>query len=98
MSIGPESAPELTITAAPPRRSWHSKLLRICFAVFCFEIGLFLAVFPWLDIWNLNYLQDLSPSVEVLWDTAFFRGALTGLGLVNVYIAFLELFRLLRRS
>jgi hypothetical protein len=97
MSVEPEFVPEV-ITATPlARPPWHTKLLRTCFAIFCLEIGLFLVIFPWSDMWNFNYLQAAAPVLESLWDQAYFRGAITGLGLVNVYIAFLQLFELLKR-
>ena len=109
MSVMPEGAPERTdpTTAPPPvpasekalspPRNWQSRLLGICFAIFTFEIGLFLVVFPWLDNWSLNYFQELVPSIQEVWDDPYFRGAVTGLGLVNIYIALLQVVRLLRR-
>ena len=77
------------------RRGWPGKLLRVCFALFALEVGLFLVVFPWRDEWQLNYFQNLSPTFEAIWDQPYFKGALTGLGLVNVYIALAEIIRLL---
>jgi hypothetical protein len=34
--------------------------------------------------------------MEVLWDNMYLRGAVSGLGLANLYISFVELFRLER--
>ena len=31
-----------------------------------------------------------------VWDNPYFRGALSGLGLLNIYISFVEVFRLKR--
>ncbi len=84
--------------ATAPHHTWHAKLLSVCFALFCFEVGVFLLVFPWLDSWGLNYLSTVSPTLESIWLDPFFRGAVSGLGLVNIYIAFLAVFRLLRVS
>ena len=61
-----------------PRRT--PRLLRLCFAIFTFEIGLFLTVFPWVDIWSLNYFSGWLPGLENVWDDPYFRGAITGLG------------------
>jgi len=69
----------------------------VCFAIFTFEIGLFLVVFPWVDTWDFNYFQDLFPALENIWDDPYFRGALTGLGFVNIYVAILEVVKVLRR-
>ena len=65
------------------------------FVIFCFEIGVFLLVFPWLDPWSNNGVADLRGLAEV-WDNPYFRGALSGLGLLNIYISFVEVFRLKR--
>jgi hypothetical protein len=92
----PESPAEQAPPIAPKR--WKGRLLTICFAVFAFEIGLVLVVFPWQESWTLNYFQDLSPTIENLWDEPSFRGLVTGLGFVNIYIGLLQVIRLFRRS
>jgi hypothetical protein len=99
MSLTPEPAP---IPEAPPEpppraRTWQSRLLSICFVIFAFEVGLFLVVVPWMDeTWALNSIQELVPALENIWIDPYFRGAITGLGLVNIYIACREMFRLFR--
>lgn len=79
------------------RRIWL-----ILFAIFAFEIGIFLVVFPWMDSWSLNHLPSFFPGHEIelqdLWDDTYFRGSLSGLGLLNVYIALREAVQLIRRS
>jgi hypothetical protein len=92
-----DSVPPAVAPTAPPR-AWQSRLLGICFAIFTFEIGLFLIVFPWLDNWNLNYFQGLIPALQDTWDDPYFRGAVTGLGFVNIFIALREVVRLFRRA
>ena len=102
----PENAPMLPDVTSEPQgpllpkpRTWQRRLLGICFAIFAFEVGLFLVIFPWLDdTWDVNYFQTLIPALQNLWDDPYFRGAVTGLGFVNIYIACLEVVRLLRRT
>jgi len=79
-----------------PILSWHQKLWRVIFIVFCFELGVFLLVFPWLDYWDNNSIAGLSPRLEDLWQSTYFRGALSGLGVVNLLISFGEVFRFRR--
>ena len=101
MSLSPDPNPVAPDLAGPMRRttSWQSRLLSICFVIFTFEVGLFLVVVPWMDeTWGLNSFPDLVPVLQNVWIDPYFRGAITGLGLVNVYIAVREIFRLLRRS
>jgi hypothetical protein len=99
MSLTPGSPlpPAEQAPAIPPKRR-QGRLLTICFAIFAFEVGLLLVVIPWLDSWTLNYFQGVSPSLESLWDEPSFKGLVTGLGFVNIYIALLQVFRLFRRS
>jgi hypothetical protein len=99
MSLTPEPAaipaePEAIPSARQRRRRrWPAFL----FGVLTLSIGVFLAVFPWIDSWNLNYIQDLIPGAQNLWDEPSFRGAVTGLGFVNVYIALTQFVRAFRR-
>jgi hypothetical protein len=93
----PENHVPVETPPVPPKR-WPGRLLTICFAIFAFEVGLFLVVFPWQDSWTLNYFQGISPNVEDLWDEPSFKGLVTGLGFVNIYIALLQIIRLFRRS
>ncbi len=101
MSLRPESSPEITspetqtVPMVPDGRArrWQQRLLRLCFALFALEMGLFLVIFPWSDRWDLNYFKDVVPRLQDFWDEPFFRGAITGLGLVNVYIGLLQILR-----
>jgi hypothetical protein len=68
----------------------------LVFIVFCMELGMFLAIFPWSDFWDRGFFASLAPEWRVYWDNAYVRGAVSGLGIVNVYIALLEIFRLRR--
>lgn len=86
----------MTELAQPRRSTWFGKLLSLCFVIFCFEIGVFLMVFPWLDAWNVNTVAIWAPWLEDIWGSPYFRGALSGLGLANIYISFLEIIRLIR--
>src|SRR5690349_15961919 len=100
MSLTPEPAatpPPLPATPQGSHSTRSTRLLRVCLAIFTFEIGLFLTVFPWVDIWSLNYFSGWLPALENFWDDPYFRGAITGLGLVNIYLACAEVVRLFRR-
>ena len=92
LSAGP---PPLPGEQAERRARIRSRIWTLLFAVFALEIGGFLAVFPWLDQWSLNHLPSLFlrpfPAFQDYWDEPTLRGAISGLGLVNVYIAFRQL-------
>ena len=82
-----------------------AKLSVIFYIILCLEIGLFLTVLPWwpqgmwgLSDWGNNYfllyatrktgIQGLQAVVASGW----VRGAVTGVGLLNLGIAFWEIF------
>lgn len=75
---------------------WLRKIRAMLFIVLCFEMGMFLLVFPWLQAWDINWFASYSPAIRALWTSNYFRGALSGLGLVNIYISFLEVMNLRR--
>lgn len=72
------------------------RVLRYCFSLFTLEVGLFLLIFPWTDTYLFNWIQDSHPLLQDLWEDGFFRGGLSGLGAVNVYLAVLDFWRTLR--
>jgi NhaP-type Na+/H+ or K+/H+ antiporter len=79
-----------------PVYHWYHKIWAVLLITFCLEIGLFLTVFPWTTYWEINYFSQLLPGWRVLWYNAYLRGAVSGLGVLNLYIALAEIFRLRR--
>jgi hypothetical protein len=78
-----------------PVYRWYHKLAAIIFITLCLEIGFFLLVFPWTGYWGGNYFVGLA-RLGQWWDNLYLRGACSGLGVVNLYISVLEIFRLRR--
>ena len=88
-------------TEAPPPPApskWQGILLRVCLIVFTIEVGAVLILLPWTRNWDQNYFRDWLPLSKSYWMEPSFRGAITGLGLVNLYIALLQVIRLFRRK
>jgi len=79
-----------------PAYSWYHKFSAVVLVTCCLLMGLFLLIFPWTEFWDDNYFSVLIPSWRPLWDNMYVRGAISGLGLVNLYISFVEVFRLRR--
>jgi len=50
-------------------------------------VGVVLVFAPWTPLWDSNWLLQLLPSARGLLLSAFTRGAVTGLGLVNLVLA-----------
>ncbi len=100
----PGEPPQVTGETLPPpipvrvpEYRWYHKIYAVLFVTFCLEIGIFLLVFPWTDYWDINYFSSiLSPAWHRYWDNTYVRGAVSGLGAINLYIAISEAFRLRR--
>ena len=78
------------------RYRWYHKVSALIFIIFCLELGMFLVVFPWSDFWDRSVLPKLVPTWRLYWYNPYLRGAVSGLGIVNVYISLVEIFRLRR--
>jgi hypothetical protein len=81
--------------APPPVRppgfmKWQRRVLGICLILFSFELGLILLFFPWRSSWDLNWIPLHEPRLARIWMSGYFRGALNGLGLLNIYVALSE--------
>jgi hypothetical protein len=79
-----------------PRYRWYHKFSALLFIIFCMELGLFLLIFPWTDSWDANFFSVLVPEWHRWWTNAYVRGAVSGVGVLNLYIAFYEIFQLRR--
>jgi hypothetical protein len=55
-------------------------------------VGLILVIAPWTALWDANYMLPPHPAVRAIVLSAFTRGAVTGLGLVNILLALHEAF------
>jgi hypothetical protein len=57
-----------------------------------FLVGVVLVFAPWTPLWDSNWLLQLLPAARGLLLSAFTRGAVTGLGLVNLVLAVRDLY------
>lgn len=64
---------------------------RLLFVVYFLEVGLLLVLLPWFSFWDRNYFADAVPFLGTIARNYFVRGAISGLGLVNVGAAVTEL-------
>ncbi|MEW5979181.1 MAG: hypothetical protein AB1898_25580 [Acidobacteriota bacterium] len=69
-----------------------NKLLVAGFIFFCFELGFFLLIFPWSEYWENNFFLSYLPSIRELVLNNYFRGAVSGLGIVDIALGLWEAF------
>ena len=78
------------------------RLTVVFFILLCFLLGMSLTLFPWLDFngmgdWGDNYLLAFVaekaglPILKAAVSSNWARGAVSGLGILNLFIAFWEL-------
>ncbi|HXU34754.1 MAG TPA: hypothetical protein VN937_00040 [Blastocatellia bacterium] len=75
------------------------KLTILFFILICFEIGILLVILPWVPSpsWNENYLLVLAadkmhwPGLAIAMKSGYARGAVTGLGVLNIMLGVWEI-------
>ncbi len=67
-----------------------NKLLFCVYVLYCFEVGVFLIVFPWWPLWEQNWLLAYYPPLQQIFLNNFFRGAVSGLGIANLILGVWE--------
>ncbi len=79
-----------------------AKLTVIIFIILCLQIGIALTLLPWINFgilgdWGDNYLLVVAaqktgmPFLQKTISSGWVRGAVTGLGVLNLFIAFWEM-------
>jgi hypothetical protein len=74
-----------------------AKLTVIFFILICLEIGVLLAVLPWHSSWSRNHLLIMIaerldwPQLIPLMMNGYVRGAITGLGILNLILGAKEI-------
>ena len=68
-----------------------SVLSRLIYLAYFVEVGLLLLVVPWSPYWERNYFMQLWPQLEPVIQNHLLRGAVSGLGVINLWAAMSEL-------
>ena len=96
----PPSREGATSVAEPVREGvfmrWHRRLWSILLILLALQLGLFLLMFPWRPEWEMNWVALHSRSWSDLWMNYYFRGGVSGLGALNIFVAGAEFSRQIR--
>lgn len=66
-------------------------MIRLLLVTFFLEVGFVLVVVPWSAYWDRNYFAQALPHVHALITNNFVRGAISGLGIINLLVGVVEL-------
>jgi len=69
-------------------------LTRILLVAYFIEVGVLLVFVPWSAFWERNYFTQLVPGLGAIVGNPFVRGAVSGLGVINVIAGVAELYSL----
>jgi hypothetical protein len=64
---------------------------QVLYILYCLEVGVFLLFLPWMSLWDTNYLVYLYPKLRPILANPYLKGAVLGLGIVNVLIGIQEI-------
>ena len=92
-----EQEPVENEAAGEPEPShWLLRLGALLYVLFCFEVGVFLLFFPWTEWWTHSFFSNLGAEWYAIWSSPYLRGAISGVGVIDIGISFSEVFRLRR--
>ncbi len=63
-----------------------NKTLFVIYVLYCLEVGIFLLVYPWMRLWDQNFLLQYSSYLRVVLLNDFVRGGVSGLGIANLIL------------
>jgi uncharacterized membrane protein len=70
-------------------------LRRTLYVAYFLEVGLLLVLVPWSSFWERNYFVSIVPPLLDMLRNNYLRGAVSGLGVVNLLVGFFDLSDLL---
>lgn len=76
-----------------PRRRiplWLRRVELFLYVILRIYIGVIVLVLPWTPLWSGNHLLNYFPQVSALLTLGAVRGMISGLGLLNLWIAIEE--------
>lgn len=93
---GPDQpGPQLVKPPEPPAPPspvaiWIDRIGLVIKVVFYIEMGMLLAILPWMRVWTDNGLIIGYPHLRALLQQNFVRGLVTGIGLIDIWIGIWE--------
>ena len=86
----PINAADSGVTQRRGFNLWAHRIAVLLFVLLCAATGVTLVVLPWNLTWTDNYLLLRFPALRPLIANGFFRGVVSGLGILDLWIGFSE--------
>lgn len=81
-----------TEAGSTPAPVWLQRLSLAVLVIFCLYLGLLISVLPWWqEMWDRNPMLLQHPALRAFFMQGWVRGAVSGLGLLDLWIGFSEL-------
>lgn len=84
----PPSPPPVQAEMPPP--VWLQRVFMITYCLFCMVIGMALVTLPWAPNWFERGLVARWPALQAVLQSGFVKGAITGLGIIDIWIGVQE--------
>jgi hypothetical protein len=87
------------IESVQVRQNLSAKITVIVYILICFEVGIMLLILPWTRYWDDNFFLYFvtgklnSPGLLAFLTSGWVRGAVTGLGLINILAGVRDIFK-----
>ncbi|HEY1525971.1 MAG TPA: hypothetical protein VGH51_07010 [Candidatus Angelobacter sp.] len=72
---------------------WLQRVFVVVYVLFCIELGLVLIVLPWTRFWFSDGWTEQWPAFQHWMQQGFIRGAVSGLGLLDIWLGVVEAVR-----
>ena len=69
---------------------WLQRTFVVVYVLFCIELGLALLVLPWTRFWFYEGRVENWPVMQQWLHNGFLRGAISGLGLIDIWLGVME--------
>ena len=73
-------------------------LSQVVYLLFCVEVGMVLLLLPWTLLWDNNFFFSLQPQHSEFWLSNHLRGAVSGVGLINLWMGVEEALEIFQHS
>lgn len=68
----------------------HSMAVTLLYGLYCLEAGVFFIIAPWTRFWAAIPLLHVTPALGFVADSPYFRGFVSGIGLIHLIIGVKE--------